>query len=236
MVKLVNESEPPPYERDPLDRFYTDARLASAIIERVAPLVQLDDDMRCGKALEPSSGHGAFLRAMRRYLNPKHLHAVDADLEAKAHAEAGVTGATFFEGDFLKIELGSHYDLVAGNPPYSRPVRDGAGNLAMTAKGKLKMEAIARAHVEKMLRLLNPDGGVCTALLRASFMATRDRRDLFRRCPPRYVDHVIERPSFTDGGGTDNHEYVVITWQRISNRLWYTGAEGPTTRWLSWQT
>lgn len=240
-------SEPKAYDRDLLDRFYTVDELASAIVQRAAVLVPWRQEGV--RALEPSSGHGAFLRAMRYHANPAHLHAVDIDPEAQAYAEgkkdaqasARNPRAAFFLGDFVgdsarpMVTLGSRYDLICGNPPFSRPMRDQLGNVVTSPKtGKPRMEPIARAHVARMLALLDHDGGVCSVLLRASFLATSDRKELFRACPPRYVDHVVERPSFTEGG-TDNHEYCVITWQRISERRWLTGPEGPTTRWLTWQ-
>lgn len=221
-------------DRDALDRFYTPEPVAEAIVLRVAEMV---GGMTVTHALEPSSGHGSFLRVMGALFKPRHLHAVDLDPEAKAYAEEiGTDGypaahATFFEGDFLKLKLAATYDVITGNPPFARPLLDASGKPKRNAAGKVMTEAIAQAHIERQLQLLNPDGGVCAALVRASFLATPSRFDLFKRCPPRFVDHVVQRPSFTEGG-TDAHEYVVIYWQRLSPRRWAGKTE---TRWLSWK-
>jgi hypothetical protein len=225
MVGMANDDEAA--ERDELDRYYTDTRLAQAQMIRAR-------SFGCASSatlmLEPSSGKGSYIAAARGCWGQDiKIHAIDLDPAAEEYAKS--YGAIFFHGDFLELGLGSNeYELIAGNPPFSRPLRDPTTKEVMrNAKGKVKREPIARSHVERMLDRLAVDG-VCSVLLRASFLHTSDRYDLFRKRRPKHVDFVVERPSFT-GGGTDNYEYAVIYWERRGPRRW---AEETTSDWLSW--
>jgi hypothetical protein len=69
-------------------------------------------------------------------------------------------------------------------------------------------------------------------LIRQSFLATQERAALFGRYCPARVDMLVERPSFTADGCTDQHEYCVIYWQRES-RLLFRRPESTVLRWMS---
>lgn len=236
-----------PKERDPLDRFYTEDKLARIIAETARGMAP-----QARTFLEPSSGGGAFLRAMRLAwgLVPSWvfrlpagctmpsdpdawaIHAVDLDPGAREPAES--LSAQFFQGPFL--EYGTQgdrpgpdgppdggYDVILANPPFAAP----------PAPGRERGEPIACQHVTHALGMLSV-GGVMACLIRQSFLASQERAELFGRYCPARVDILVERPSFTQDGKTDQHEYCVIYWQRES-RLLFRKPESTVLRWLSWK-
>ncbi len=204
--------------------------------------------------LEPSSGGGAFLRAMRLAWglapdracrlfagavmphdpNAWAIHACDLDPGAREPAESST--AQFFEGPFLDFnkpwdrvsgnpwgQPEGGYDVILANPPFAAP----------PAPGRERGEPIACQHVTHALGML-AIGGVAAVLIRQSFLASQERAELFGRYCPTRVDILVERPSFTQDGKTDQHEYCVIYWQRES-RLLFRKPESTVLRWLSWK-
>ncbi len=233
----VAKAAEPTKERDPLDRFYTDDRLARLIAEQAA---RMAPDART--FLEPSSGGGAFLRAMRLAwgLSRDHwyvmasgahmptgnywgVHAID--LDPGAREPAATANAEFVNLPFLEWrgQPAGGYDVILANPPFAAP----------PLPGKDRGEPIAADHVLHALGMLSV-GGVMACLIRQSFLATQDRAKLFARYCPAAVDMLVERPSFTADGKTDQHEYCVIYWQRES-RLLFRRPESTILRWLSWK-
>ncbi len=213
-----------PKERDPLDRFYTEDRLALRIAEtvyRMAPQART--------FLEPSSGGGAFLRAIRGAWGFHTLiTAVDIDPGARAPAEHVEVGASFFNVPFFdfqpaELDNGSTVDVVLMNPPFATP----------PPPGRKQGIPCAAAHVRHALGMLDV-GGVLACLIRQSFLATQDRAEMFKLYCPAAVDILVERPSFTQDGATDQHEYCVVYWQRES-RLLFRRPESTILRWLSWK-
>jgi hypothetical protein len=139
---------------------------------------------RWGDVLEPSSGDGAFCRAIRRYAT--FLDGID--LEPKDGAKRACDGHN--QGDFLTLQSVSGYDLILGNPPFSG----------------------AEAHVRHALSLLNP-GGCLAFLLRLAFTESAARVGFWREFPASKIVVLAERPSFT-GGGTDNAAYGFFIWEK----------------------
>lgn len=226
-------------ERDPLDRFYTDPKLASCIAKQAHALAP-----GARSFLEPSSGECAFVQAMWEHWDLKsaerspemfggvlpqitvsrstwHIQAGDLDPSARAHAEKWE--AQFHEGDFLEYKPFRQFDVVLANPPFALPPEPGRD------RGK----PIAAKHVEHMLEMV-AEGGVCAVLIRQSFIATKDRFKLFDKYTPKLVDILVQRPSFTQDGATDQHEYAVIYWQRMS-RLRFARRGSTRMRWLNWK-
>jgi hypothetical protein len=212
-------------ERDALDRFYTPLSLARAIAKQAfqfAPLAR--------RFLEPSCGSGNFITGLKGawqlpvaglQVAGWALEAVDLDPAARASAEP--LGANFFNEDFLEWSEPYDYDVVIGNPPFAKP----------PAEGKKRGEVIAQKHVERMLSLLEV-GGVCAVLLRSSFTSSKERYPLFESHPPVLVQQIVERPSFTDDGATDQHEYSAFYWRRMS-RLSFGDPGQTRLEWLSWK-
>ena len=237
LSRRVKKAPETPKERDPLDRFYTDDRLARLIAEQAC---RMAPDART--FLEPSSGGGAFLRAMRlawglqagsnyKLSSGAHMpddgcwaiHAIDIDPGAMEPAES--MSAQFVNLPFLEWRgpPAGGYDVILANPPFAAP----------PLPGKDRGEPIAAAHVLHALGMLSA-GGVMACLIRQSFLATQERAQLFARYCPAAVDMLVERPSFTADGKTDQHEYCVIYWQRES-RLLFRRPESTVLRWMSWK-
>ena len=86
--------------------------------------------------------------------------------------------------DFLKD--GDRHETILTNPPFS-----------------LAMEFCdhARQHAPNVFMLL-----------RLNFLASRKRRDWWRRNPPAALFVLSERPSFTEDGQTDATDYAWFFW------------------------
>ena len=117
-----------------------------------------------GRALEPSSGAGAFLRAVP-----------DAVAIEKDAALAARTGA--LAGDFFDYPVAEKFATVIGNPPYVRH-RD----IAADTRAKLDMALFDRRanlflfFIEKALRHLEPGGELIFITPRAFCKATSARK------------------------------------------------------------
>lgn len=226
--------------RGSLDKFYTQPKLARAIVERLIREGMLDP-ADCVDVLEPSSGRGAFVHAVLDACPGAMVTAVDLDPEARRSAmrnDDGPAGQVhFILADFLDlsahmvrgVDLGpesyvGEYRLIIGNPPFAIPV-----------EGRKVPKPVALEHVLAALPLLepvsteNPNGGRLVFLLRQSFAASRERWDrLFKRHRPHRIWQLVGRPSFTANGRTDQHEYAVYV----------LGPEGATSThfdWLDWK-
>lgn len=170
-------------ERRPLDAYYTPPELALAIVRAIAPLCPEPQNI-----LEPSSGGGAFVRALQLSFPKANLIAVDVDPKAQAHAH----GVDFWAKDFAKWDTPRRFDLIVGNPPFG----------------------VAATHVSRALELLQP-GGLLAFLLRVTFLGTEDRKDI-NAGPGRLLRPLVPRPSFTEDSATDPTEYALFCWRKDS--------------------
>jgi hypothetical protein len=177
--------------RDTLERYYTDQKVADAIVQmlcREYPDRSWLTSVGC--VLEPSSGQGAFIRAVQA-ASTAHVHAVDMDPEAPAIGD-------FWRGTFEELHSREKpslpatggYDLVIGNPPFSQ----------------------AEQHARMALDLARP-GGLVVFLLRLSFLGSKKRAAFRREHPLSGQWILVPRPSFT-GGKTDNSEYAAMVWEK----------------------
>lgn len=91
--------------RDGLDRYYTDAGLADA-------LVGLLDVLPGQSVVEPSVGRGAFIRAARS----RACEVVGIDIDPDAEGLTLCAPADRLVGDLLNSAIGA--DWYLGNPPY----------------------------------------------------------------------------------------------------------------------
>ena len=168
--------------RDPLDRYYTPHCLADAIVGAVVGELGEARRFAISRAVEPSVGGGAFVRAVRAWLPHVVIEGIDVDADAAGLPACDERRVADFEAGRPRYEHGA---LVIGNPPYSR------------------MEAHAR-------QALSCAPLVCF-LTRASFLGSKARRYFWMDHPPRKVWQIVGRPSFTNGG-SDTSEYVAILW------------------------
>ena len=111
--------------RDALDRYYTPQALADAVVTSLARDL---GDISYGSCLEPHSGKGAFVRALRAH-GAARVVTCDVDPEA-------VRGDFHHEQLFETVETVERFDLIVGNPPFGD----------------------AERQIEKALSLLTPTG------------------------------------------------------------------------------
>lgn len=175
----------PVSERNALDFYATPQALADAICGSLA------EDWDFDTIVEPSAGHGPFVRAARRSWPEADIIAVDCAVERISATEAAGANATVIS-DWLRFgPLPRRPDsrvLVVGNPPF----RD------------------AEAHIRHALDIMEA-GDVLAFLLRLNLLGSRSRLDLWASTSLSEVIPVVPRPSFT-GGGSDATEYAVFVW------------------------
>lgn len=162
----------------PHDRYYTPRWVVRQCCDHVLPALKLE----VGSILEPSAGVGSFVRELRDRYPGACLHANDID--PYRYPEATKT----FCGDFLAFEPTARYDVVVGNPPYTR----------------------ALEFVRHALGL----GTAVVFLLRQGFLSSARRNDFFRTRPPLHIFQLAHRPSFTQDRRTDAADYCFCCWDQ----------------------
>jgi hypothetical protein len=190
-------------EREALDFYATPQPLADAICRHLAAQ---NATWRC--VVEPSAGHGPFVRAARTCWPGAEIVAVDVDVEKLLHLSR-TEADTIFTDDwcsFVRVPREPPFarTLIVGNPPYRE----------------------AEEHIRAALGWMR-DGDALAFLLRLNLLGSRSRVALWNETPLAEVVPVVPRPSFT-GGSTDATEYAVFVWRK--------GYEGPArlSRPLSW--
>lgn len=206
------------------------------------------------RALEPHVGAGNWIRAMQTVppgwnherVQPPQIEAMDLDPDALGLAcTAGLGGVVTpcapprdaLEAGFIVTAPATTPDLVIGNPPYGvlgppRPCPRctiGIRPDCRRCKGSGEVPAmipVAELHVRRALEVTARH---VLFLLRAGFLAAAERQTLWTAHPPRAVWHVVQRPSFRGGGGTDSTDYVVVWWDRTWHETHHLGS------WLSWR-
>jgi hypothetical protein len=184
----------PVAERNALDFYATPQPLAFAICEHI------DSRFRPSHIIEPSAGHGPFVRAARSlWGDSSSVLAVDVDpekLPELSEAGADVVLAMAWQ-DFASVPRGNEGPtLIVGNPPFRE----------------------AEAHIRFALGWMAP-GDQLAFLLRLNLLGSRSRLDLWGSTPLVEVTPIVPRPSFT-GGGSDATEYALFRWVK--------GHTGPT--------
>lgn len=178
-------------ERNALDFYATPQALADAICRHLSS--------RCGWCVvEPSAGHGPFVRAARKEFGPD-VEIVAIDVSPDRLPELSEAGAdAVLVSDWLQITaLPSEYPtLILGNPPFRE----------------------AEEHIRHALDLMRP-GDSLAFLLRLNLLGSRGRVALWESTPLAEVVPLVPRPSFT-GGGSDATEYGLFVWTK--------GHTGPT--------
>jgi len=183
-------------KRQAHDAYFTPPALARAVVGAL-DLPGLHPRPRI---LEPHVGEGAFLNAaLERW--PEATYVAFDVVNRQAHCPPG---GVFMCEDFLATHEYAKYELIIGNPPYSRPTG------RFSKKGTPMMEHAAEDHVRKALALSND---YVVFLLRLAFLESRERAKFWKAHPCWQVWALSERPSFT-GGGTDSCAYGVFIWRK----------------------
>jgi hypothetical protein len=174
------------------DKFYTPDPLAHAIVATIAdrlPVIRRDDWI-----LEPSVGGGAFARACRHFWPEAKIIGVDIDPRAEGFALCDeVVCADFATADVSRYPIA----LVVGNPPYC-------------AESGEQVQSHVRLGIATIRRHLL---GICSFLLRASYLHAQSRADLCDSLDTLQV--VSPRPSFSANGRSDTSDYSVFGWRTI---------------------
>ena len=182
-------------ERNALDFYATPDALASAICEHLRSFSP-------AYVVEPSAGHGPFVRAAKAAWPDAFVCAIDVcgDRLAALRAAGADVAVEFNWLDWARSPRLVQHDgpvLIIGNPPFRE----------------------AEAHIRAALRWMAPDDELAF-LLRLNFLGSQERVRLFEEWPVWEVTPIIPRPSFT-GGGSDATEYALFRWIK--------GQGGPST-------
>lgn len=183
-----------------LDIFYTPPQVVSYCLARLLVGHGVGSPDR---VLDAGAGMGAWGQVMRELHDAVRLTGV----EYRIVEPPPVWYGTWITGDFKTCRLPNdgEYNLVMGNPPFNQA------------------EAFVRRAWSATVQ-----GGYVSFLLRLAFLEGGHRgKNFWPKYPPKHVDVLVNRPSFT-GGGTDMAAYALFTWQK--------GYEGQATiDWLDWK-
>lgn len=99
-----------------LNQYFTPIWAAEAIIDRHFKHLNMSD-----LVIEPSCGHGAFLKAL-----PSYVPAIGVEIDpVVANVAAIETGREIILGDFRTVALDVKPTLIIGNPPFPTKVIEG---------------------------------------------------------------------------------------------------------------
>ncbi|MBP5675095.1 Eco57I restriction-modification methylase domain-containing protein [Candidatus Saccharibacteria bacterium] len=100
------------------EAYYTDFE----IVENLSDFFPKFLDKNDLKILEPSVGEGAYVSKIFEKYSDKNISfdAVDIDKNALKKLKKKFKNLKIINEDFLKYNFGKHYDLVIGNPPFSK--------------------------------------------------------------------------------------------------------------------
>jgi hypothetical protein len=175
----------PASERNALDFYATPDALALRICAMIA------EDVDPAVVVEPSAGHGPFVRAARAMWPSAEIVAVDVSPERLPDLSlAGADAVLVSPWEQIVSLPGTGTRLIVGNPPFRQ----------------------AEEHVRHALSLMR-DGDALAFLLRLNLLGSRSRLRLWEETPLSCVTPLVPRPSFT-GGGSDATEYAVFLWTK----------------------
>lgn len=160
-----------------IDTYYTPDWVVQQCIAEVIPFV-------CpvaNRILEPGAGQGAFVKRLRERYPNGHITAVDIDPYEWPEADVQL------HQDLLETRFNDRFDLVVGNPPFSRALE-----FIQHALGCSKSVVF---------------------LLRQGFLSSQKRSPFFRLHRPSDVYILSNRPQFT-GEGSDKADYCFVCWGR----------------------
>lgn len=142
--------------------------------------------------LEPSAGNGNICRVFKNFYPDKNITAVELREEEMQNLKQCSDKAVI--GDYLSIDIGCKYDIIIGNPPYSKAIE----------------------FVNKSLQLLN-ENGILIFLLRTAFLESKSRYNFWQVNKLSGLYTLSKRPSFT-GKGTDATSYSWFVWDKSTSK------------------
>ena len=154
-------------------------------------LNNIDLNQYGNKVLEPSAGNGNICRVIKRYYPNKSVTALEIR-EEELENLIQYSDEVIID-DYLQIETDSKYNIIIGNPPYSKAIE----------------------FVNKSLELLE-ENGVLIFLLRTAFLESKSRYSFWQKNPLSGLYTLSKRPSFT-GKGTDATSYSWFIWDKKDN-------------------
>ena len=172
-------------ERKPFDFYATPVDVVENLLNNI-DLNQYGD-----KILEPSAGNGNICRVVKSHYPNKNITA----LEIREEGLENLTQCSdeVIIGDYLQMDIQNKYDIIIGNPPYSKAIE----------------------FVKKSLELLE-ENGILILLLRTAFLESRARYEFWQENPLSRLYTLSKRPSFT-GKGTDATSYSWFMWDKQTN-------------------
>ena len=168
-------------KRKPYDFYATPPEVIENLLKHI------DLNKYGNRILEPSAGNGNFCRVIKQYYPNKHITALEIRNEERNNLE--LYSDEVIINDYLKLDTNNKYNIIIGNPPYSKAID----------------------FVNKSLQLLNRDSGVLIFLLRTAFLESKSRYKFWQDNPLTALYTLSKRPSFT-GKGTDATSYSWFIW------------------------
>lgn len=213
-------------------------RRKNEFYETPEPLVRaaldLLPNLRYKTILDPGAGNGVWGRVARANWPSAEITGIDLH-----NARRGSPYNIWKIGNYALYESAS-LDLIIGNPPYGDAWEEEQKRKRATAKHKgqpyhkpkrparVGPFADAEVFVRHSLHLLKPKGYL-VFLLRLAFLESQKRGNgLWDEFPPQAVHVLVERPSFTGNGKTDETAYAIYIWRKD-----WTG--DTRLEWLSWR-
>lgn len=191
------------------DVWMTKEPLAEAIVRHVE---KMRDPFKAGpRVLDPGCGSGVFGRAVRKVWPDAFIVGIDIRKSIPAGIDHAYDelhlGVSFLDWE---PQDGSGFDVIIGNPPFSKPTPN-----------------IAEAFIHHAIPLLKDEQSILAFLLRLNFWGGQERYEtLWSYRKPFSVDAFPKRPSFGlnkhGKPGTDGQEYAAFLWDRTSTGLTQT--------------
>lgn len=182
--QLVIQDIPLPssaYKRHPMDHYVTPSKLARAALQ-LATL----RGATAPRILDPGAGTGIWGAAARARWPESFITGVELDEQHRWHRSYD----QWVQADYLKWDNSTAYNLIIGNPPYS------------------KCEDFVRMAMTHLTY-----SGQMMLVLPINFLASQVREaGLFQIYLPNEQWVCSKRPSFTANGRTDAREYALYIW------------------------
>ena len=187
IVELANAN------REEREAFFTDKRLVTEIVKSL-PIFTSDTI----SILEPAVGSGNFLPLLFLVLQGKNVNLTVCDVDGSALTllrellgyvkKPKNLKITFIEDDFLKLDPQKSFDLVIGNPPFSKSSTKEDLSLYRSRSGSLRAQNTAAFFLEKALDL----GKHVAMVMPKSFLNTPEFENTRAKAGRTRIDAIID--------------------------------------------